>query len=550
MSEGGRPTAEAGATPAEPHAAPRLRLAVALDDDPTPAWQARALERLRVSPRVELLGLRSQGGAPRGLTERWFERLERTVLQLGSGAQAAVPLGPDEQQWDSPRASDATGDAADGGQQLLLWLAEAPLPAQRPHGLLHLRHAGRDEPAERAVLRALRDGAGSIETTLLLSDERETAVLARTVSGVRPYSPAVTLDLMLWKLAALVPRTIERLAAGDAGAARSVESVMPPAAAPPTQVPSRERGLPVLAVLTRTALRWPSLLLKRLLYRRPWAIRLRLRAADPTAGWTRGEELVRWRPGHIYADPFLVEHEGRHHLFCEEVPANGGFGVISHVELRLDGAPAGPPRQVLAAPYHLSYPFVFLHRGEIFMIPETSSVARVELYRAVEFPHRWERERVLLEDLDAADATLLEHEGRLWLFASVAAPDASSLDELHLFFARELRGPWQAHPHNPVVSDARCARPAGAIQRWGERLVRPGQDGSRRYGGAISFRAIDLLSESKYAEHEIARLDPEQLGDARATHTYNADARFEAIDLRWLERRFGRRGSRGASLDG
>jgi hypothetical protein len=541
MSEGPGASAEAGPASAEPYAGPRLRLSVVLDGDPTPAWQARALDRLQASPLIEVLGLDFQGRARRGRAERCFERLERTVLQLDPGAQAAAP-----QAGAQPaRTGGAPTAAADTSEGLLLWLAHAPPPAQSHGGVLHLRHAGRDEPAERAVLRALRDGAGSIETTLLLSDARGTAVLARTVSGVRPYSPAVTLDLMLWKLAALVPRTVERLAEGDPVAERSAQ-----APAPAPGAPSRAAALPPLGVLLRTALRWPSLLLKRLRYRRPWAIRLRSRAADPVAGWTRGEELVRWQRGHIYADPFLVEQEGRHHLFCEEVPATGGFGVISHVELRLDGTPAGPPREVLSAPYHLSYPFVFSRRGEIFMIPETSSVARVELYRAVEFPHRWERECVLLEGLDAADATLLEHEGRLWLFASVAAADASSLDELHLFFAGELRGPWRAHPRNPVVSDARCARPAGAIQDWGGRLVRPGQDGSRRYGGAISFREIDRLSEREYAEHEVARIEPGDLGDARATHTYNADSRFEAIDLRRLEPRFGHRGSRGASLDG
>jgi hypothetical protein len=200
--------------------------------------------------------------------------------------------------------------------------------------------------------------------------------------------------------------------------------------------------------------------------------------------------------------------------------------------------PAERPECVLARPYHLSYPFVFAHDGEIFMIPETTAAKRVELYRATDFPRAWAHEAVLLDAIDAADATLLRHAGRHWLFAAVAAGDASSLDELHLFSATELRGPWQPHPRNPIVSDVRCARPAGAIQRWGSRLVRPGQDGSRRYGGAVAFCEIDLLDESDYAEHEIARLKPADVGDARATHTYNSDGAFEAIDIRRRELRF------------
>ena len=175
------------------------------------------------------------------------------------------------------------------------------------------------------------------------------------------------------------------------------------------------------------------------------------------------------------------------------------------------------------------------------MIPESSAARQVELHRAVAFPHTWERAAILLHDVSAVDTTIFAHDGLLWLFACVAAPAASAADELHVFWAEAPRGPWRPHACNPVVSDVRCARPAGAIQRWGARIVRPGQDCSRCYGGAISFREIDMLSPTAYAEHEIDRLEPGDLDDARATHTYAADGRFEAIDLRRRELRLRRR---------
>jgi hypothetical protein len=62
--------------------------------------------------------------------------------------------------------------------------------------------------------------------------------------------------------------------------------------------------------------------------------------------------------------------------------------------------------------------------------------------------------------------------------------------------------------------------------------VRPGQDGSHRYGWAVSLREIDVLSVTAYAEHEIERIEPGDVRGARATHAYDADSRFEAIDLR------------------
>jgi hypothetical protein len=52
----------------------------------------------------------------------------------------------------------------------------------------------------------------------------------------------------------------------------------------------------------------------------------------------------------------------------------------------------GEPFAVLERSYHLSYPFIFRWGSDIFMIPETSDNRTVEVYRAVEFPGKWELE--------------------------------------------------------------------------------------------------------------------------------------------------------------
>jgi len=486
-------------------------IAVVLDGPPTPAWQASALAAMQRSPLLRVVRVTLTGARRHGLARRLHDALERRLLGLGADALAPAAL-------DRSSLGATPGDSA----TLVVWLSQQPLPAQESPELLHLRHGRRRETSDEAFRRAVIGGLSSVETDVLLRRAGETVVVERTVSQVRAFSATLSRDQALWKLVEVVRRAAER--------APGLELPEPPLA---TATPAPSEA----ALIARAALSWPRVLATRALFRRPWSVRVRRRAPAPTEGWSDVSEHVRWAPGHLYADPFLFEYEGLHHLFCEEVARAGERAVISHTELRLDGSLADPPACVLTQSYHLSYPFVFAHEGEIFMIPETSAVSRVELYRATAFPDSWTREAILLDGIDAADATLLAHGDRLWLFAAVAAPHASSLDELHLFSAAAPQGPWQAHPRNPVVSDARRARPAGAVQRWGSRLVRPGQDGSRRYGGAIAFCEIDVLNESEYAEHEIARLEPADLGDARATHTYSADRDYEAIDLRRRELR-------------
>jgi len=176
----------------------------------------------------------------------------------------------------------------------------------------------------------------------------------------------------------------------------------------------------------------------------------------------------------FYADPFLFEKDGKTFLFFEDFRLAEGRAVISCCELGADGTP-GSPVEVLRCPYHLSYPFVFEHEGEVYMIPETRGNRRVEVYRATTFPTEWTSEAVLLNDVHAVDATIQKVNGKFWMFAGVSNGNYSNSDELCLFFAEALKGPWTPHPNNPVLSDVRRSRPAGMLFYDEGRLIRPSE---------------------------------------------------------------------------
>jgi hypothetical protein len=466
---------------------------------------------LEASDTLEVVELRLTGGIRRGIAQRLHGVGERHIFSVGADPHAPVGVA-----GRVSRTSQAT---------LVVWLAERPPPEDEPRELVSLRHDGLVEPAEDAFRRAVLSRRPYVVSEAVHRADGRSIVVERTISAAGPSSELVSRTLALWKLAGLLPRAVESLPGLNELAIEAKRADPPPSTA---------------GLLVRDLASWPRAPIVRLMFRRPWRIRVRERGEAATRRWEGDDGLVRWGDARLYADPFIFERDGCHHLFCEEVPRGAKKGVISHTELHTDGTAASAPTPVLEASYHLSYPCVFAHEGEIFVIPETGAVRRIELYRATSFPNAWERDAILVDDIRAVDTTIFEHHGRLWLFTAVAAPGASYSDELHLFSADKLRGPWQAHPGNPVVSDVRGARPAGAIQRWGSRIVRPAQDCSRRYGWALSFREVDTLSDSEYAEHEIDRLEPGHLADARATHTYAADSRFEAIDLRQRELRLGR----------
>ena len=234
----------------------------------------------------------------------------------------------------------------------------------------------------------------------------------------------------------------------------------------------------------------------------------------------------------FYADPFLFSApDGRRYLLFEDWRNADRKAVISRVELFPDGT-VSSAQVVLERDYHLSYPFLFATGGEIYLLPETAEARTLELYRAVDFPDRWELDRVLVEGVAMFDATLLERDGKVWMFTNLATSQGTPSYELSVFWSDSLGGEWHAHAQNPVVSDVRCARPAGRLIVHGDRLIRPAQDGSVRYGYALAFREILELTPDSYAEAEVGRITPESIEGNLGTHHYDADTEFEVFDVR------------------
>ena len=235
----------------------------------------------------------------------------------------------------------------------------------------------------------------------------------------------------------------------------------------------------------------------------------------------------------FYADPFLwLDAAGQYHLFFEDLPYATNRGVISHVTLDpVSKSWNAPPQVVLERPYHLSYPFLFEHEGEIFMIPETSENRTIEVYRAAPFPTGWAHHATLMENIEAADTTLYHEAGIWWLFTNIALGSGPNWDELHLFHGPSPFGPWQAHPANPIVSDCRRARMAGNIVRDSSgRLIRPAQNCEREYGAALCFCEITELSPLKYAETPILVKDAPSARSG--LHTWNRTGDVTVVDIK------------------
>jgi hypothetical protein len=201
------------------------------------------------------------------------------------------------------------------------------------------------------------------------------------------------------------------------------------------------------------------------------------------------------------ADPFLLRRDGRLFLFFEAWRRRSGHGDVAWAEQDATGA-FRFSGIALDEPFHLSYPFVFEHGGEVYLIPETRATREVRLYAARTFPGRFELRRVLLSGGRYADTSLVRWRGRFYLFTS------SDNGTLELFHADALDGPYRPHPRSPVVSGDDCAaRPGGRPAVWQDRLLRFAQCDRPVYGVSVRAFEVALLSPSGYAERPAGR-DP------------------------------------------
>jgi hypothetical protein len=164
------------------------------------------------------------------------------------------------------------------------------------------------------------------------------------------------------------------------------------------------------------------------------------------------------------------------------------------------------------------------------MIPETLGSRRIELYKATNFPYGWELVHTFKEDVDAVDTTLWVQDGIYYFFTNVVEAGTTPNDLLYLYCAESLTGEWRSHPANPICADVRSSRSAGGLFLRENKLIRPAQDCSVRYGYACQLNEILTLSPTEYRERPAGRIEPDWYPGLIGTHTVNSNETIEVID--------------------
>lgn len=233
------------------------------------------------------------------------------------------------------------------------------------------------------------------------------------------------------------------------------------------------------------------------------------------------------------ADPFGMWRDGRLYLFAEAYDYRTRRGNIVAYVLDAD-LNVLEHRTVLDEPWHLSYPNVFEADGEIWMLPEGYKSGKLTLYRAVEFPWRWEAVPEFTFPCAAIDPSPLFYHDRWWMFYTPPAPKAARTSALMLAKADRLTGPWENVSEEAIRVDKSGARMGGTPFFLDDKLVLPTQDCSQTYGGALRLLTMSPDTLSSPALSAGAYLPP-PTSNAPFTdglHTLSAAGEVTLIDTK------------------
>ena len=240
----------------------------------------------------------------------------------------------------------------------------------------------------------------------------------------------------------------------------------------------------------------------------------------------------------FWADPHIVTMDENYFIFIEEYIYNQSKGHIAIIKMDKEGN-YDYLGKVLEKDYHLSYPFVFEFENNFYMIPETESNNNIELYKCVDFPKKWEYHGEIMNNINAVDTTIFNHDNKWWMFTGIKENiGGSNSDELFLFYSdNPLTDKWEPHPKNPIISDVRQARPAGKIFSFKDKLYRPSQNGSKFYGYGVSINQINNISKNEYEETSITSILPNWDKNITRVHTFAYDSGLSMIDAKIKRRR-------------
>lgn len=226
-----------------------------------------------------------------------------------------------------------------------------------------------------------------------------------------------------------------------------------------------------------------------------------------------------------YADPFVYQLGDKTAIFVELMDYYYGWGTIGVFEI-VNNQVLGF-KEIIRENYHMSFPNVFCHDGDLYMIPETYNDNSVHLYKCIDFPYDWVRMPDLITGVHLVDHSLLEDD-----FTYVISYDIDRKCTRCFFINWDELKFEEFYPDGNYSNE----RPGGTFFTKDNKLFRVIQDCNNRYGEYLKIYEVDGLSRVSFNEHLFKTIMVNDLSFDKnlgfdRVHQYSVSEDFEMIDF-------------------
>lgn len=242
---------------------------------------------------------------------------------------------------------------------------------------------------------------------------------------------------------------------------------------------------------------------------------------DP-ASLLQGKINIHWMKhpykDRFFADPFILDvTDNEIKILVEEFPYKEWKGKISLLTIGRSDYKLKSKKILLELDTHLSFPFIYRTKTDIFVIPENSASGQLNAYRYVAKNESLRFEGALLEQ-PVIDPIIIHQDNHYLLFGTLH--DKQENKNLYSWQSEEpLRG-YIPTSNIPIKSDNSCGRRGGDFFSLNNELYSATQSCINNYGEALNICKVTDLSNMTLKEEVISTIYP-NIPYANGLHTFN-----------------------------
>lgn len=237
--------------------------------------------------------------------------------------------------------------------------------------------------------------------------------------------------------------------------------------------------------------------------------------------WLKHEYDDRW-----FADPFILRAtEDEIVVFVEECPMDNPKGIICELVINRKTMNIKERHVLLDKKTHLSYPAIIMHDGKVYVYPENGASGKLNIYEYDEANHRLFNPVCILDEA-VADATIVKRES-LYFMSATKFPNTQEC--AFLYVADSPFGPFRQATPMPYQTTRNCSRQGGDFIVVEDKVYRPAQDCTERYGSSLNIMEIKDFNEG-VQQKKVFRIEPVKGRHSLGLHTLNFADGFCVID--------------------